>query len=179
MNFTQIIKELESASSFDMYRLISAMQDEIDSEQRIRDVRKGLRVGQIISWFNQDTHLLVKAEILKLNKTRCQVRNIDDLARWDIVYACINTQDVDVEININQKYGVKKSELKVGDVVTYVSRDNLQVYGIVTKLNPKTAGINVNSENWRVPYSMLSRAVDINGEIIEKNFLVEKKLIEQ
>ena len=172
MDYSQVLKDLEEVTSFDMYRLVSALQDEMESAQRIKKVRRGLRIGQIITWFDRDTHKLVKAEILKLNKTRCLVRNIEDGVKWNIVYASINTEEKSVEINMNQEYGVKKSELRIGDTVTYVSRDNLQIFGTVVKLNPKTAGVKtVDGENWRVAYGFLKKVFDIEGEIINKRFI--------
>ena len=172
MDYSKILKDLDEATSFDLYRLVSALEDEMDSAQRIKKVRSGLRIGQTITWFDRDTHQLVESKILKLNKTRCLVRNSGDGVKWNITYASINTDDVSVEINMNQKYGVKKSELRVGDSVTYVSRDNLQVFGTVVKLNPKTAGIKtVDGVNWRVSYGFLKKIVDIEGEIIHTKFI--------
>jgi len=78
MDYSQILKDLEGASTFDLYRLISAMQDEMESAERIQKVRSGLRVGQVITWFDSNTHKLVRSEILKLNKLRCLVKNLED-----------------------------------------------------------------------------------------------------
>jgi len=172
MDYSKILKDLDEATSFDLYRLATAIEEEMESTQRIKKVRSGLRVGQIITWFDRDTHKLIESKILKLNKTRCLVRNVEDGAKWNIVYASINSEDKAVEINMNQKYGVKKSELKVGDTVTYVSRDNLQVFGTVVKLNPKTAGVKtIDGENWRVDYRFLKKVIEIEGEIIHKKFI--------
>jgi plastocyanin len=144
----------------------------MESTQRIEKVKRGLRVGQTITWFDTETHQLVKSEILKLNKLRCLVKNLEDGKKWNIVYASINTEDVDIEINMNQKYGVKKSELRIGDTVTYVSKSNVQTFGTVVKLNPKTAGIKtVDGTDWRVPYELLKKSVDIEGEIIHKQLV--------
>ena len=172
MDYSQILKDLDKATSFDLYRLVSALEEEMESTERIKKVRSGLRVGQTITWFNKDTHRLVESKVLKLNKTRCLVRNFEDGIKWNITYASINTEDKAVEININQKYGVKKRELKVGDTITYLSRDNLQVFGTVVKLNPKTAGIETtDGENWRVPYGLIKKIVEIEGEVVINSFL--------
>ncbi|MDQ7084445.1 MAG: hypothetical protein Q9M36_05735 [Sulfurovum sp.] len=115
MNYSQILKDLEEATLFDLYRLTSALQEEMESVEKIRKVRSSLRVGQVISWFESSTHRLVKAQILKLNKTRCLVESIESAEKWNIVYASINTDDKAIHINMNQKKGLKKSELSVGD----------------------------------------------------------------
>ena len=172
MDYSQILKDLNDATSFDLYRLTSALQDEMESIERIKKVRSGLRIGQDITWFDNSTHQLVEAKILKFNKTRCLVKNIIDGLRWNITYASINTEDEVVEINMNQKYGVKKSELRVGDTISYVSRDNLQVFGTVVKLNPKTAGVKTMiGESWRVSYGLIKKVVNIEGEIIHDKFI--------
>ena len=172
MDYTQILKDLEGATTFDLYRLVSAMQDEMESSERIKKVRSGLRVGQTITWFDNNTHKLVRSEILKLNKLRCLVKNLEDGEQWNVLYASINTEDETVDINMNQEYGVKKSELSVGDTVTYISRDNIQVFGTVVKLNPKTAGIKtVDGQGWRVTYSLLKKVVEMDAQIIHNTFI--------
>jgi hypothetical protein len=178
MDYTQILKDLEGATTFDLYRLISAMQDEMESSARIKKVRSGLRVGQTITWFDSNTHKLVRSEVLKLNKLRCLVQNLEDGEEWNVIYASINTEDEAVDINMNQEYGVKKSELGVGDTVTYVSRDNIQVFGTVVKLNPKTAGIKtVEGKEWRVPYSLLQKIVEMDAIIIHDKFIGDISVI--
>ena len=171
MDYSQILKELDEATTFDLYRLISALQDEIESVPRIKKVRSGLRIGQVITWFDSSTHKLVESKILKLNKLRCLVGNLENGERWNITYASINTENETVDINMKQKYGVKKSELKVGDTVTYVSRGNIQIFGTVVKLNPKTAGINVDGQGWRVAYGLLKKVVEMDAQIIHNTFI--------
>jgi len=164
MDYSQILKDLDTATSFDLYRLVSALNDEMRSVERIKKVRSGLRVGQIIFWFDRETNKLIESKILKLNKIRCLVRNLEDGVEWNIVYWSINTENKAVEINMNQKYGVKKSELKIGDTVTYVSKDNVQLFGTVVKLNQKTAGIKtINGQKWRVSYGFLKKVIEIEG----------------
>ncbi len=79
---------------------------------------------------------------------------------------------------MNQEYGVKKSELRVGDTITYVSRDNIQVFGTVVKLNPKTAGVKtVDGEEWRVTYGLLKKVVEMDATIIHKKFIGNVSII--
>ncbi len=178
MDYSQILKELEEATTFDLYRLVSAMQDEMESSARIKKVRSGLRVGQTITWFDSCTHKLVRSEVLKLNKLRCLVKNLENGEEWNVIYASINTEDEAVDINMNQEYGVKKSELRVGDTITYVSRDNIQVFGTVIKLNPKTAGVKtVDGQGWRVAYSLLKKIVEMDATIIHKKFIGDVSII--
>lgn len=178
MDYSQILKDLEGATTFDLYRLVSALQDEMESTARIKKVRSGLRVGQIITWFDSESHTLVQSEILKLNKLRCLVKNLENGESWNVLYASINTEDTAVDINMNQQYGVKKSELRVGDTITYLSRDNIQVFGTVAKLNPKTAGVKtIDGQGWRVPYNLLKKVVEMDAEIIHNKFIGDGRVI--
>ncbi len=54
MDFSNIVKELESASLFDFYRLRAAINSEIENPGRIQKVKKHLRVGQMIDYFGQN-----------------------------------------------------------------------------------------------------------------------------
>lgn len=176
MNYSNIIQELEEASLFDLYRLSSAIQEEMQNTTKIKEIKNSLRVGQIITWFDTQTHNLVKAEILKFNKNRCVVKNIVDEKVWDLIYPSINTHNVEVDIHSNQEFGLKKSELKVGDIVSFLDNKNELIYGKVIKLNPKTAGINIDGQNWRVSYNLLNLAKDLDGEIVPDDLVLDFKL---
>ena len=40
MDYSQILKDLEGVTTFDLYRLVSAMQDEMESSARIKKSQK-------------------------------------------------------------------------------------------------------------------------------------------
>jgi hypothetical protein len=128
-------------------------------------------VGQIITWFNSRTNALVEAEIIKCNKTACEVENLSDGVRWNVLYSHINIGNVDIEINMNRKSGLKKNELQLGELVMFLDQQHHPLYGKVVKLNPKTVSVNVNNGIWKVSYSLLSKPNDVDAEIINKNFI--------
>jgi len=167
MDYTHIIEELDKASLFDLYRLQAAINNEIDNPKRIKEVKNSLQVGQEVTWFDETTNNLEKAIIRKFTNSRCEVKNLSDGRVWRILYASINIENSDVTIKSKQKSGVKKSALKVGDIVSFLDNQHKLLYAKVLKLNPKTAGVlTMENQNWRVSYDSLSINTDIEGTII-------------
>lgn len=171
MDYSHILKELEQASLFDLARLAAAIHNELNDSKRIQQIKNTLIVGQKITWFNTRTNTLVKGVITKFNKVNCEILNTVDGELWDVAYCHINTNIVNIEINMNKKIGLKKSELHVGESVMFLDKQNNPLYSTVRKLNPKTVGINVSGNTWNVSYSLLSKAKDMDAEIINNNFI--------
>jgi len=172
MDYSKILQELEEASLFDLYRLSVAIDDELNNTQRIEQVKQSLRIGQEVTWFDNATNRLERAVIEKFTTTRCDVKNISDAKRWRIQYASINIDDVDTSIHSNQKFGLKKSALSVGDIVSFLDKEHKLQFAKVQKLNPKTAGvITMEGIRWRVSYGALSKNMDIDAKVIEKKEL--------
>lgn len=172
MDYTNILQELEEASLFDLYRLRAAIDNEMDNSHRIGKVKQALRIGQEITWFDDTTNKLEKAVVQKLTPTRCDVKNISDGQRWRVLYASINIENTDVSIESNQKFGIKKSALRVGDLVSFLDKEHKLQFAKVLKLNPKTAGvITMEGIQWRVSYGALSKNMDIDADLVKEKEL--------
>jgi len=179
MDYSNILQELEEASLFDLFRLSVAINDELKNSQRIEKIKQSLGIGQKITWFNNGTNKLEEARIKKLNPTRCEIINLLDGENWNILYAAINMDDVDISIHSNQKFGVKKSALRVGDIVSFLDKEHKLQFAKVQKLNPKTAGvITMEGIQWRVGYGSLSKNIDIDAEIIKEKELEYQKWLQ-
>ena len=60
---------------------------------------------------------------------------------------------------------VRRDLLRVGDTVGFRNRSNREVYGVVTKLNPKTASVRLTTaEQWRVHYGFLFHVLDAQAD---------------
>ena len=176
MDYSKLIEELKQASLFDLHRLHVAIGQQLENPQRVKEVKNRLRLGQIVSYFDERENRLIDAEIIKFKRTNVLLRNLHDGIQWNVPFYWINMDDVDTDINVSSGRGVEKSELKVGDTVHYQDRQNRDVYGEVIKLNQKTATVMIsNSEQWRVAYSYLHLIIDgvqghpnlIEGQILD------------
>ena len=90
MNYTTIIEELGKASLFDLYRLSSAIHNQLEDPARIAAVKRNLRVGQNLRWFDSSENRLHEAKLLRLNRTRAEVQNLADGKYWNVLYATID-----------------------------------------------------------------------------------------
>lgn len=177
MDYSRIIEESRQASLFDLYRLQVAISHQLENPQRVQEIKSQLKPGQHITYFDTAENRLVEAKVIKLKRTRLLVENKHDKQRWNIAFYCVNLDSVDTDITLSSKMGLDKSQVKVGDRVGFLDRQNNDVYGEVIRLNRKTATILTDDHtNWRVGYGLLYLVIDgerghpklIAGEIINR-----------
>jgi hypothetical protein len=162
MDYSNILEELNNASSFDLYRLKVAINQQLENPQRLSEIKKCLKPGQKIRYFDDTENRLIDAHVLKIMRTRMLVQNIHDQEKWEIPLFYVNLDEVDTDIINQSKEGLDKSQLKVGDMVGFQDKQNNDVNGKITRLNQKTATIitSTNTE-WRVAYDYLYLIYDV------------------
>lgn len=176
MDYSEIIERLKEASSFDLHRLQVAINQQLESPQRTEEIRRRLKLGQRISYFDERENRLIEAKIIKLKRTRVLVEHISDKERWNIPFYYINLDGVDTDISFSRKTGLEKSQLSVGDVVGFQDKQNNDVYGKIIRLNQKTVSLVTDTNaKWRVGYKFLYLVIDgekqdpyiIKGQILD------------
>lgn len=181
MDYSKIIEELKQASLFDLYRLSVAINQLLEDPRRLSEIKKCLRSGQNISYFDETENRLIEAKVIKLMRTRLLVENIDDQQRWEIPLYYVNLDEVNTDIIGSSKMGLDKSQLKVGDLVGFQDKQNNDVHGKIIRLNQKTATIKTNTDTeWRVGYEWLYVVINVEQgfpHLIEGRIIDEKKII--
>jgi hypothetical protein len=178
MDYTTILQELNKASLFDLHRLQSAIYQELLNPNRIDQIKAQLKIGQSISYFDPQSNSLVDAVILKIQITRCLVRNIKDQKSWNIPFYYLNLDNVDTDIQpAKNTIGISKNALKVGTRVGFKDKYNNELFGEVIRLNQKTATIKINEHSaWRVHYNHLFRVIEGEiGDFYEQTFISQKQ----
>jgi hypothetical protein len=67
---------------------------------------------------------------------------------------------VDTNISAqNKKQGLDRNEVKVGERVGFLDKNNNECYGSIIRLNPKSVTINCDTAQWRVGYSFLFKVL--------------------
>ncbi len=163
MNYTAILEALGQASLFQLYRLNAAISNQLDDPTRIAAVKRVLRVGQTLRWFDTAENRLVEAKLLQMNRTRAQVQNLADAKRWTIPFYLIDLEGQDVAIAAQKRQSLDRNSLRVGDRVAFKDRHGQERFGQVEKLNPKSASVQVGAMRWRVGYGLLVPVID--GEL--------------
>lgn len=161
MDYKTVLNAIQDASLFDLYRMNKAIGRELDNPKRIAAVRSRLKPGMKITVFDGDANDLVPARVVKLGQTRLlvQLANGDE---WYFYYFAVNVDQRDTTIPSEAgRVGMERNEVRVGQMVGFLDRQNREVFGRVTKLNPRTAAIQVNDgRTWRVDYPLLFPVLD-------------------
>lgn len=176
MDYSKILKELNEASLFDLYRLKVSINQQLENPQRLSQIKKCLKPGQAIRYFDEKENRLIAAYVLKIMRTRVLVQNNHDHEKWEIPLFYVNLAEVNTDIIDPSQEGLSKSQLKVGDMIGFQDKQNNDVNGRIVRLNQKTATI-ITSTNtkWRVAYEYLHLIYDIDqGE----SYLIENPLFQ-
>jgi hypothetical protein len=159
MDYELIVSELQKASAFDLYRLQSAIGHLLDDPARLNSIKHQLRPGMEITYFEPQENRLIPAQVLEIRRTRVAIRELETRKRWTVPLYMINIEDTNTDIP-SKSNQVDRLSLKIGDQVGFTARDGDELFGIVTKLNPKRAKIQTGQGVWAVPYSMLFTVID-------------------
>ena len=163
MNFSDVIKALNLASAFELYRMRAAIDRVIDDPKWLQAIQLRLQVGQEVSYFSVQSNALKRARVLELRRKQVILRDLDDAKSWIIPYAAINLDGADVQIREHKALGLGRNEIAVGELVGFIDRDQQQRTGKVVRLNEKTVSLQCGNAQWRVAYSFLHRVVDADG----------------
>ena len=161
MNFTEVLDALKRASGFELYRLRAGIDRMLDDPKWIMAIRKALRVGQVIEYFDEKDNRLCTGRILELRQKTVLILRMDTAQRWLMPYASINLGGIDTTIRDKPNQGLGRQELAVGDNVGFHDRDQCQRIGRIIRLNDKTVTLVSDNQQWRVAYGLLHRIVDI------------------
>jgi hypothetical protein len=160
MNYNAILDALNQASLFELHRLNAAIRNQLEDPARIRKVKQVLRVGQTVTWFDEQQNRLLEARLLEIRRTRALVQNVGDGKRWNIQFYLINVDNQDIEIAAQGRRKLDRNSLSVGDRVAFKDRHGHERFGEVVKLNPKSAAVMVGRTRWRVAYGLLMPVID-------------------
>jgi hypothetical protein len=152
MNFSEVLKALNSASAFELYRMRAAIDRVLDEPRWVLAVQSRLQVGQPVEYFDTQANLLCRGQVLELRRKQAVILDKVDGKRWLIPYVAINLDGADVQIREQPKQGLGRNEVAIGEVVGFVDRDQQQRSGRITRLNDKTVTLLCNNQQWRVAY---------------------------
>ena len=100
MNFSDVLKALNQASAFELYRMRAAIDRVLDEPRWLLSIQSRLRVGQSVEYFDPQANTLRHGQILEMRRKQAVVLDRDDGRRWLISYAAINLDGADVQIGV-------------------------------------------------------------------------------
>ena len=168
MDYSEIVKQLEEATGFDLFRLKVAIERMLDDPVKILALKRQLRKGQEIEYFEPDENRIIKAVVTGIKRTRVDVKSLDDGSLWSIPYYYINIHGVDTDISgVKKERGLDRNEVKVGDRVGFINKEGNELYGKIIRLNRKSVTLDCVDSVWRVAYGCLFKILDQDHSTIE------------
>ncbi len=165
MNFSDVIKTLNQASAFELYRMRAAIDRVLDEPRWLQAVQARLQVGQVVPYFDCQANALKQCQVLELRRKQLVILELESRKQWIVSYAAINLDGADVQIREQKPQGLGRNEVAIGDVVGFLDRDQQQRTGQVIRLNDKTVTLQCGPGQWRVAYQYLHRVVDADGRM--------------
>lgn len=169
MNFSDVLKALNQASAFELYRMRAAIDRVLDEPRWVQAIHARLQIGLAIEYFDAQANTLRSGKVLELRRKQAVILDQDDGRRWLISYAAINLDGTDVQIREQPRQGLGRNEVAIGDAVGFVDRNQQQRSGRIIRLNDKTVTLLCGQQQWRVAYAYLHRVMDT--DTIEQNVL--------
>jgi len=164
MNFSEVIKTLNQASAFELYRMRAAISRVLEEPRWLQAIQFRLQVGQMVQFFDTQANTMKRGQVLEMRRKQVVVLDLDAAPqRWLLSYAAINIDGLDVQIREQKPQGLGRNEVVVGEVVGFLDRDQQQRTGRVLRLNDKTVTLQCDKLQWRVAYSYLHRVLDAGG----------------
>jgi len=166
MDYASLLDALGKASLFDLWRLNAAIGRALEDPNKNEAIRANLRVGQSIRYFEAKENREIPGTVMEIKRSRALIQNDHDKKLWNIPFYMINLQEAHVDFPASRTK-VRPDSLRVGDAVGYRSRTQCEVYGVVIKLNRKTATVRLaTGQQWGVPYNLLFYIIDAQEGII-------------
>ncbi len=166
MEFGDLLRDLEKASAFELFRLNVAIDRALEDPQRLLAVKTALHLGMETTYFDTPAWREFPCRIEQIKRTSVVVLDLERDKRFKLPYYMLNLNQVDTVIRENQhRKGMSRQELGVGDQVGFVhSNTGEQITGTVLRLNPKTVSIKTAEGRWRVGYGVLFPLIDGDAE---------------
>lgn len=166
MNFSDVLKALNEASTFELFRMRAAIDVVLGEPARLQAIQSRLQIGQSVEYFDAQANAKRYGKILELRRKVALIIDRDDGKRWLTNYASINLDGADVQIRQTTQRGLSRNEIALGEILGYIDRNGRQQSGRVVRLNDKTASLTVGNQQWRVAYCFLHRVLE--ADIVEQ-----------
>ncbi|MBF0295584.1 MAG: hypothetical protein HQL96_10390 [Magnetococcales bacterium] len=162
MDYADILHALQFVTPFDLYRLRIGIDALLDDPARLLPVKRRVHIGLEILFFNARENRVMTGVVEKVQRTTLDVRAKPEGTFWRIPLYAVNMAGVDAGIHAASSAEPSgKDHFKVGDAIGFHGRDNRERYGVILKINQKTATILTREgTRWRVAFSLLFKVMD-------------------
>lgn len=169
-----LLERFKSVSLFELYKMRTFIQNEINNPERIKEIRLRFKEGDRVQWYDKDTNKHEWAIVLCKKSKMVDVRNETDGNVWSIPYFMINIDLLKPELlPLPKDKKLTRHHLSIGEQVGF-NHDGVAYYGKVARLNHKSVTVYIASgQKWRVGYGALVKVIDMPSEHEAVEYQVE------
>lgn len=157
-DWQQIIDSLYLASDRELVRLRVAIDAILLDPQRIAEIRRRLSIGQLVHYLSERQSRVNNGRIVELMADRVLIEAADQKLRW-LHYASIQLDPPVARAAAPSRDG--GAAFAVGDRVSFEDRDFVHRFGVIKRINRKSATVQRENGALRIPYPQLRRVVDL------------------
>lgn len=167
MSDHRMIDALNMATSLELYKLNAAIDRLFNVPKRIIAIRIQLHLGQTVQFFDWHRQQMRTGRVVVLRDRQIVVRDEGARVECKLPYAAIEppkdspgsggaTESEEAPLPRPQR-----GDFRVGEKVTFDDRYLQTHVGTIVRINHRTASIESEGNNWRVPFSGLRHLVDV------------------
>lgn len=153
---------LQKASDLDLLRLSTAIGHLLRNPARILAIRRHLHLGQEVDFWNTRDQRMQRGRIIAFKPDQLVVQTETPRLNWTILYAAISIDPAAMPPQPPPERRPTRADFARGDNVSFEPQDMIARFGIIIRLNQKTATIATeDGMEWRVGYGVLRRVVNL------------------
>jgi hypothetical protein len=168
MNDVRVLEVLHNASSLELFRLNTLIERLLADPQRVIAIRKGLRLGQKIRFYDPLQGALTEGRITAMADRHASIEQARPRRLWKLPYAAIEPPDQS-ELASDPTPAPpatipRREDFRRGDRVSFEDRYLKTHLGVIVRINPRTATVTAEGVEWRVSFALLRPVLDIEAQ---------------
>lgn len=166
---SRMVEALQDAPSMQLYQMRALIDVLLDDPKREMAARMKLHLGQAVQFIDHRTGQVRHGKLIARHDKQATVLEEDVRRTWKIPYVAIDglgirpgLQSRPYEPPPEPAARTANITFKVGDKVTFDDAKGTALVGIVTRVNRRTATLQVmDGRNWRVGFELLRHVLDV------------------
>jgi hypothetical protein len=165
----RMIEALDGASSLQLYQLKALIEGMLTDQRRMMASRANLHLGQTVRFVDFRTGQLRRGKVIAKHDTQATMREEGVSRTWKIPYVAIEPLEASPG-DTAKPYDpppepatpTHPSGFNQGDRVSFKDRAGNTQFGVIAKINRRTATIETSDQKtWRVDFELLRHVVEV------------------
>jgi hypothetical protein len=165
----RMIEALDGASSLQLYQLKALIEGMLTDQRRMMASRANLHLGQTVRFVDFRTGQLRRGKVIAKHDTQATMREEGVSRTWKIPYVAIEPLEASpgdtakpYDPPPEPAMPTHPSGFNQGDRVSFKDRAGNTQFGVIAKVNRRTATIETGDQKtWRVDFELLRHVVEV------------------